>query len=313
MLSIVSIHSYAQTSLTNTSQIGFVSQIMIADAATAATVPIGTTGTGLLWDCSNLIKDASTPVINFTISSPAGTVYAADYPNANWYSSDPVLSAVVGHNYYTLNTDSFVSWGHHIAGNSYEIYDDPEAELVFPLAYNQTKTNTYSKTNYNSNGSVSSYQTGLITMTYEGNGTLKLPAGTFNDVAKVKRVRTNSLGATTTSYVWFWAATGEQLLYYDALSNNQVIYKYGAPTSIINAQIENQQCTFDMYGRISIHASQPITQITVLSIDGKKVYTNNEMHPTDYSFTLPELNNGIYFVNYVTNKQVHTQKIIVNR
>jgi hypothetical protein len=304
-------NSIAQSSITNTSPIGYVGQIMIASTASAATLPIATIGSGLTWDCSNLVQETGTPTINFTVSTPAGTTYANDYPNSNWHFTDPELVAAIVNSYHSLTADSFVFWVNRKLSSSYEIYDDPELDLVFPFAFNQSVTNSYSKTNYTSAGGISSYQTGSITLTYEGNGTLNLPGGTYPDVAKVKSVRTNSLGPTTTLYMWYNTSNGERLLTYDGVSGNQVIFRSGAPLSIKSSIVEkptlnyfiNPNCKF------TLNSDAKIQQFNLTTMNSQIIF--NEKHCNSYSFEIPKIASGLYILSVKTDKGILNEKVSI--
>ncbi len=316
---ICCIGGIAQTTITTTSQIGYTAPLIIASSSTGTTVPVSTTGAGVTWNCSNLMQEPGTPVINYTVSSPAGTMFASDYPSSNWYFTDPALSSVIGHHYYSLNADSMVLWGEHVPGNSYEIYDNPEMELPLPFAYNSTVVNTYSKTNYYSNGTISSYQTGTNTITYDSYGTLILPAGTFSNVARITNVRTNSLGSTTTSYHWYLATTGEKLLEYETNGGIKVVYNNSAPTGVGDNIAESNP--------IKIYPNPASGKFIVNLADFETGY-NNHLKISD--FTGKEVRNvfisayttevdcsdlppGIYFYHFTNiNRRLKTGKLILN-
>lgn len=304
---------FAQTTITTTSQIGYVGPLAVANAATAATVPYGTLGTGVTWDCSNLMVDALYPIINFSVLSPAGTMYAADYPTSNWYFTDPAIANLFGHHYYIMSNDSLVLLGEHTPGNSYEIYDDPELDLIFPMAYSQTVNNTYSKTNYLANGNVSSYQTGDITLTYEGNGTLILPTATYTDVAKLKSVRTNSLGPTTTSYLWVNATTGERLMMVDNVGTNNVVFKSDAPTQLQQTELEKQVSCISYLGKnVLLNSVDIIDAINVFNQMGQKVYSNNTVAQNNVYINLSQVNTGIYFISIKIKENYIVKKVMLN-
>jgi len=287
-----------------------VSQLAIADAATTATVPIGTAGNGVTWDCSNLVAQVGMPLVTFTVMSPAGTLYASDYPTANWYFTDPVLSAQFGHHYYIMTPDSLVLLGEHAPGNPYEIYDNPELDMAFPMAFNQTVINTYSKTSYNAGGSVSSSQTGDITLTYEGNGTLKLPNATYTDVAKLKSVRTNSIGPTTTSYLWVQAATGERLLNYNGNGTPSAVYKFSAPAGVASFQTDDQVfCSALGTRQVIIRAEHTIESVELYNVAGQRVYSNLHINQHEYSPNVSALSSGVYLMMVKTENGVARKKI----
>ncbi len=314
LLSFAALGLSAQPVLTTTSPIGYIGPIAQASAATVPLVPTTTTGANVTWDCSGLLPEAGLPNINFTVSAPAGTAYAADYPQSNWYFTDPALVNVIGHHYYTLTADSFVLWGAHTMGQPYEICDNPELELVFPLAYNQTSANSYSKTNYNAGGGVSSYQTGTNTITYDGYGTLILPGGTYNNVVQVSRVRTNSLGPTLNSKSWYQGATGERILLWEEkdAAPPHVVYK----ATIVNqlAQVEASKnlkvSTEPGSGIIHIQASKGINRVSLYSATGALLKTIPTGNATQYSLPA-QYARGMYILTVETEGQVISSKIVL--
>lgn len=300
---------FAQANIQNTMQIGYAMPIQIASTATAATVPIGTSGNGVTWDCSNLVQEVGTPTINFNVVSTAGTPYVSDYPSANWCFTDPALAAQVGYSYHQLTTDSFMFWGAHKSASAYEIYDNPEVVLVFPFAYNQSVTNSYSKTNYTAAGGVSSYQTGDITITYEGFGTLMLPGATYTSVAKVKSVRTNSLGPTTTSYMWYNTSNGERLLTYDGVSGNQVIYRSGTPMSVNTISSKNTIECQNHASNLVIKSMSKLERVQLVNVTGQVVYSNSAVAQNDLIIGTQEFPRGIYMVVAKSANQTKSFKV----
>ncbi len=303
----------AQPVLTNTSQIGYVAPVAVASAATVPLVPIATTGANVTWDCSGLLKEAAVPIINYTVSAPAGTLYAADYPGANWHFTDPAFVAIIGHTYYNLSIDSFVLWGRHVTGNAYEIYDNPEMDLKFPFGYSQSVNNTYSKTNYNAAGGISSYQTGDVTLTYDGYGTLILPNGTYTDVVRVKKVRTNNLGPTLNSYFWYNSTNGERLLFYEE--------KDGAgPNVVFNTNVVNSVSVINNDNKITIgnnvddhkvviSSSKNIDKIFVYNITGQLVYSMKNINTNKLDFSL-ESAKGLYIISIETDGHTVNDKVL---
>lgn len=309
----LSFNAFAQPVLNNTSQIGYVAPIAVASVATGTLVPVATAGANVTWSCVGLVKDAGYPIINYTVSSPAGTPFVADYPSANWHFTDPALAAAVGHTYCALSTDSFVLWGAHIAGSAYEVYDNPELELVFPFAYNQIVNNTYSKTNYTAVGGISSYQTGDVTLTYDGYGTLILPNGTYNNVVRVKKVRTNNLGPTLNTYTWYNSTNGERLLIYEEKAGGAVNVVYN--TNVVSSLSQyDQQHGINIHndlgaGRVSVTSPYNIEQINIYSMTGQLIRTYQNIQSPNFHFDY-ESAKGIYLVNVVSNGITTTQKVV---
>lgn len=309
----------AQTTINTTSQIGYSAPLMIASSATASTVDITIIGASVTWNSSNLMQENGTPTVNFSVSVPSGTAFASDYPNANWYWTDPALSSVVGHHYYTLTADSLAMWGIHTTGQNYEIYDNPEMELKLPFSFNDNYVNTYSKTNYYANGSVSSYNTGTNTLTYDAYGTLILPNGTFNNVARIKNVRTNSLGPTTTSYDWYLISTGELLLNYETNGGLQVVYNNSVPSGIDDVNANNFSVIvspnpFTTSSTLKINSSEILknAEVKIYDVPGKEV-KSIPVNSNEIIINRKGLENGIYFYSLINNQTiVKTGKLVVN-
>ncbi len=316
MLAVLTLR--AQTTITTTTQIGYTAPLIIASASTAASVPINTSGAAVTWNCANLQQETGTPIINYTVSSPAGTTYANDYPKANWYFTDPALTAVFGHHYYSLTTDSLVLWGEHTTGKSYEIYDDPQIDLKLPFSYSNVYANSYSKTSYNANGSVSSSQTGTVTLTYDGYGTLILPNGTFTNVARIKKERTNSLGPTTVSYTWYSIATGAQLMNYETNGGLQVVYNNVASTNINNLQNNNYTVQlfpnpFYDYATLKVRGNNTVNngKVVIFNILGQPVKTVNIIN-NEAKIERDNLLKGIYFYSLIHNDCIiYSHKFII--
>ncbi len=303
----------AQPVLTNTSQIGYTAPLALASAASAGSTPIAVAGANVSWNAASLVKDPGIPIINFTVTTPVGTAYAADYPNANWYFTDPALVAIAGHNYYHLATDSFVLWGAHVAGSAYEIYDNPEMDLKFPFAYNDNVVNTYSKTNYTAAGGISSYQTGDVTLTYDGYGSLTLPAGTYNNVIRIKKVRTNNLGPTLTSYTWYHATNGERLLFYEekAGATINVIFNTNVVSSISDVFSNNQiDIKVDPNsGAMMIQSDKKIEKVTLYSTTGAAIKQIQNVNSNQINF-VNEAAKGVYILSVMSEGRVSNSKIV---
>ncbi|MCC7030394.1 MAG: T9SS type A sorting domain-containing protein [Chitinophagaceae bacterium] len=311
-ITLISLRCAAQPVLTTTSQIGYVAPIAVVSAATLPMVPIATTGANASWDASGLVKDAATPIINYTVSAPAGTTYAADYTNANWHFTDPALLAILGNTYYNLSADSFVLWGAHVTGSAYEIYDNPEMDLAFPFAYNQIVNNTYSKTNYTAAGGISSYQTGNVTLTYDGYGTLILPNGTYNNVVRIKKVRTNDLGPTLTSYYWYNSVNGANLLMYEEKAG-------GTPNAAFNtnvvsrvADLQNNyqvQISTDLENNmIVINSASNIDRVKVYSLTGQLILSASNINAAHWHQQLQSAK-GMYLVQVECNGETIKGKV----
>ncbi len=306
----------AQTTIIGTSPIGYSVGLAIASPATATNVPIGTIGNGVTWNCSSL-QIGTNPIVSLNVSSPISKPYQSDYPLANWHLGVTYLTSTLTNEFYNLNADTLVKYGDHVSGSSYEIYSNPEASLKFPFSFGNVYNETYAKTNYNSSGMVTSNQTGSVTLTYDGFGTLILPCGTFNNVARIKKDRTNSLGPTTSSYLWLTVPNGEQLLHYETNGGIKVNYVNNITTTSI--QKNNLQNTDALIyptitsNSVNIISKHNLNYYKIYNQLGEIVEQEKIGNKTNFILDL-NLQHGLYFIELGDSETEQTiiKKIIIN-
>ena len=224
-------YSNYSTSLTSTLSVALAENLSFNPAL------VTTTGTGVTWDASALTAQSGFPAVNFIFGSPAATPHASLYPASNYVQYDPALTAVVEYEYLIVNADSVTIEGSYTPSTAHEIFQDPDKSLVFPFAYGQSFTDSYAKTNYSDASTISSFQTGTRTTTFNGFGTLILPQGSFNNVALFSSERTNSLGPNSFSYTWIDINNGNRLLYVSE-NNGSVTIAYNTILSTVISTLE---------------------------------------------------------------------------
>jgi hypothetical protein len=292
-------------------QIGASIPITISTPASVASANYSGTGASFTWNCIGLVDGNGGTVINYQGLTNAGTPFAADYPNANFVLTDPSLAALVGYDYSHISNDSLVSWGTHTAGQSYEIFSNPEKQFIFPLTFGQTFVDSYQKTNYNASGAVTSNQTGIHTITYDGHGTLILPSGSFTNVARLKDERTNSLGPNTTDYIFLDLNTGLLVMVVndDAIADG-IIYTVSSPSSIQSATNGKEEISINLInGDLRVQSPLEINRVELFDGSGAKKYESHVNELNSFQAKI-ELNPGIYFLRVSTEHGVITKKVI---
>jgi hypothetical protein len=306
------LHSQAQQTITGTTAVGYSVTFAAATPATASTVPVSTTGANVTWNCSGLAT--ANQVFTLNISNPSNQPYFSDYPSSNWNLNASVSTMTLVNDFFILTADSLVKLGGHVAGNSYEIYNNPQLEFKFPFNFNDVVINTYAKTSYNANGSVSSTQTGSVTLSYEGYGTLILPVGTFTNVAMLKRVRTNSIGPTTTSYSWVMYPSGERLLEYDTNGSIKANYIYSlSPNGIAELSLADNNLLYPSIsnGLFTVKTKGGFNSLEVTDSYGKIIKSLSKTSEENVAVEIA--GSGIYFVRVVnSDNSVKVKKVIVN-
>jgi hypothetical protein len=93
--------------------------------------------------------------------------------------------------FYSANQAALQSWGEYASGgNAYQIYSDAKDLLRFPIGFGQSFTDEYASANRISENAGEYNRQGVINVEVDANGTLITPAGTFNNVLRVKSTDT---------------------------------------------------------------------------------------------------------------------------
>jgi|SRR6218665_208856 len=239
--------------------------VVIANPSSFSMSLTTTTGTSVTWNASALVQQSGTPTIHIIAADPSTTPYGSLYPAANYAQYDPALTSLIAYEYVLFNADSLVTVGRYPSSAAHEDFQDYDKHLVFPFSYGQSFTDNYAKTNYSSATTVSSYQTGTRTVSFNGYGTLMLPQGTFTNVALITEVRTNSLGPGTNAYTWYEVSTGKKLMFLENNGGTTIVYTIDTPTGI-----EEMQATYN----VTLFPN-PMQSSATLNIGSADVLKNN--------------------------------------
>lgn len=284
--------------------------LVIASAPSSMIGLTTMTGTGVTWNASSLTQAPGTPVVHMTFVDPATTPNGQLYPNSNYANYDPALASFIGVQYFQINSDSMVSWGSYEPSTSHEIFQDADKYLIFPFSYGQSFSDNYAKTNYSDANTISSYQTGVRMVAFNGHGTLILPQGTFTNVGMFSELRTNSLGPNSTRFTWFDLTTGKRLMMYSENNGNEVgVYSTDAPTSVIGLE-QSDVMIFPNPASMAIKllGAQRFENYSIYNTVGMSVQSgeiNNATIPTHL------LAKGVYFVNLISASGQVTRSFVI--
>jgi len=255
------------------------------------------TGNGVTWNAAGLTQQSGTPNIALIYGNPSSTPYVSLFPNSNFVQYDPALTAVVSYDYVNFSNDSLVRVGQYSPSTAHEIYYNADKALIFPFSLNQTFIDTYAKTNYSDATTMSSFQTGTRTVSYVGFGTLILPQATFNNVALISALRTNSLGPDSYTYTWYEVSAGKQLLFYSE-NNGTVTIAYNTDLNTSITEIASFQ-NLNIYpnpakNSIAIIDKQNVNKVNIINTQGQSVIFEVNYNQIDVSL-LPK---GLYMIYY---------------
>lgn len=157
-----------------------------------------TTGTNVTWNMAGILPTTQLPW-DVDHMAPASTPHPTTFPSSNYVTFE---SEIPRYNYYDLNGSEMErvgSWA-----NQQNSYQDGQVELVFPLQYGTSSSDTWANT-------VSSFD-GTYSFSVVGSGTLVLPNGTYPDVL-LMRVVLDELFIIE-QYIWVNAQNGAYLMIY---------------------------------------------------------------------------------------------------
>ncbi|MEX1189415.1 MAG: T9SS type A sorting domain-containing protein [Bacteroidia bacterium] len=273
----------------------------------------GADGSGQNWDFSGLSSD-STFVENLV--PPSTAAGASSFPEAtvaNTFTQDDVVFS----SFFKGDASSYSLLGSFASGSGIDLtflYSNPIDIMRFPVGFGQSFSDDFASS-INSGGF--SYQrNGSVQVDVDGSGTLTTPAGTFNDVLRLKSVESYQLvglppipGSSTsgviTSYNYVSAAhPGAVLLNYtitdDLINEPDTAVGYADPTYVNLSEVASN--SFEVYPNpaneeVRINTSNKLTAVEIIDIQGRVIYTqalNNST--TNVSISTSSFEAGIYLL-----------------
>lgn len=175
----------AQSTLTAANFNPMVGDGFINHICDTAGITAGAAGAGLTWDYSALITTSVDTGVATACSATANCVL---FPGSSY--------AIVSHAttlipYYIASSNKLQQDGYYEAADTNAVYSTPIDQFHYPFTYNTTFSAPYA--GIVTLGAVSAHETGTITVTCDGYGTLKLPGGITE--TNVLRVTTSQLFA----------------------------------------------------------------------------------------------------------------------
>ncbi len=160
---------------------------------TADPIGPGDAGNGVTWDFSSVIADDTLAPFETQFVDPVETPFAADFMNAN-LAQTLIEDSLEGdfYSYYQLTDDQFsiLGLGANVeeSGSIKTVYSDPEVIMQFPFSFGNSFTDTWENTSTITSdiGEFMNTTRGEVEVTFDGTGTLITPAGSFDNVARIK-------------------------------------------------------------------------------------------------------------------------------
>ncbi len=159
-------------------------------------IPAGPATAGFTFDASAATLG---PGAQSQYMAPASTPYASSFPQATLASTG--LTNQDTYSYMSINGNEFLNWG--LYGTQMNvIYTNAEKLYQFPMTYGSSWSDNFTGTATASG--ISMTRSGTTTGNYNGHGTVIMPFGTFNNVARLELSQTYNdeyMGFITTTQV----------------------------------------------------------------------------------------------------------------
>lgn len=284
----------------------------------------GLSGANVIWDFSNMPGDTTLTSI---VGLCPGENICNEFPEATQYSKTGT-----GNSYtmYKKNNSSFEVVGSYNGVDPYYHNANTEKVAVFPITYNQSFTDIYA-----SNNATATIK-GTVDLLVDGYGTLITPVGTYNDVLRIKRVKTDTtiIGATISvvrSTTYEWVKTGmptiagmlKGQILFPVQQVSQAVFSY-TPLDNVTALQELDQLGKHMtiYPNPAIGENVQlkitdciVSSLRMLDITGRLLYDEKISDGQADIFQIPvkNISPGIYMVIVNTNLGSMVKRVTISR
>lgn len=272
----------------------------------------GNAGANQTWDLSSM---TGTPAGTYTAVAVSSTPMGSSFPGSNI-----CLVSDTTYTYYNT-TPSLFQFSGLATGTLLLSYSDPEDYLRFPCTYNSSYTDTWA---VSFTTSITFYRKGSSTVTADGYGTLKTPAGTYNNAMRIHTVQTYKDSAdisgfpyiitySNDEYMWYVDGTHYPVATLFSLSVNSGPPEQGAtyiglPLGINDPEVLNKFEIFpnpvssDLRFDIDLKENKTI-EVQLFNAIGTLVRTpinkEGKTGPNEYTIHVGDLTEGIYFARII--------------
>lgn len=307
----------------------------------------GAAGANQTWDLTGMSPEI---VSTSNFLSPSGLPESNSFPGATHTAFTPIEDTGELYGYVAVGNNQIEDMGYYSFGPDYDIlflYTNPRTELVFPLSYNDSFSDTYQSEmeNETENGPILSENNGTIDAIVDGYGTLITPAGTFTDVLRVRYeeeanstitfqgIQVSSSETTTTEYKYFKAGYPSPLatLRTTVLSSMGTVVEETQTGSFLidlSVGVEEKE---SMFTNVQLFPTPATTHIDLrlnseygaeanfmlLSTSGKMVHQWNQQTLISGSnqlrLELPELASGFYLLQMGNEKGWRTDRVLIGK
>ena len=288
----------------------------------APVIDISQTGANHIWDYSGLTGGTTSA----TIDSTTAGQYLDSFPSAN-----QLILSNNGESYYSKDATGLSYHGFYGQGFAHVDFTDKSELLITPITYNDVFNETFGGTVHNFFTNIISERNGTIEIKADGYGDLILPYGTVPNVLRILRVSLSDdyvNGVLTESFV------DSTVTFYDQFTNNLIAayathyladgtntvntFRYLAEGQLLNVEpvTVSDLPDFSVFPNpasqsVTLQFNQSVKAISITDINGRLVSTIDVSKHVK-TIDLTDFSKGLYFVNYRTETEAYSKKLIVN-
>ncbi|MBD81381.1 MAG: hypothetical protein CL840_20860 [Crocinitomicaceae bacterium] len=278
------------------------------------------TGAGQTWDFSGF---TGTKVTSAYHNATSG-VDAVNHVGAT------MVEKVSGYeNYWNISASSYSFEGAFIPGAARINFSDPKEYLFFPMAFNQTKNETFSGKVNNIRAGQIFDRSGTITIKADGSGVLKFPGGKTSNVLKVTNVAsyTDKFGGST-----IYTYTDSLVFWYDGITKNYLAayvatYANGVKSlgafylidqSVLgNGESFKSSSNINVYPNpasqhVSVSGLRDVERVELLSMSGQVLESYDVFNEASVHFSVSDYQAGLYLIKIYGENGVSTKRLLVN-
>jgi len=325
---LINFATYAQVTLTDTGINSIVGESF--SYIKGGYVNPGNAGANQTWNFPALIT--STPNM-VTVGNPGSTIIGANFPNANIAWSNTTS----GESFYFKTSSTILQLEGKFENTWIMPYSNPEELIHFPFthldSFVDTWANQYQKNTY------TFYQKGSTKVIADGYGTLITPAGTYNNVMRIRYDRTDKDSTyqinipmvtfdTIIEFKWYQNGTHCPIATSYSIKNSLGGQTFGSTylvnfvginendNSISNLNVfpnpaaKNISLQFNLQSENSVE----LKIVNTLGATVKKENIQNlQTGNNSINISIAELANGVYFAQIKNGNTIETKRFVVSK
>lgn len=320
------IMAYAQPSITRAGVDRVNSTINLKSEDVSGTaITAGASGANITWDFS--AYTGTNPIAYINKACP-GESNCFRFPGANRIAT---IAGADTHDFSMMtDVDATMvgSYSGPALGDVTVTYVNPLIEYKFPITYQQQFDDTYE---FNSVSAAigNTNETGQVSVTVDGYGTVKTPKGTYANVLRIKRMRTATqlisvlptpITATYTNESYQWISQADGMVFsfaintfvFNGSTNVSKSVSYLDTAVLSTVDLDGKKDAVSVYPNpstdfIMIVSKEGLKKVVIRSLEGKTVLTTEKFEKIDVS----KLPKGVYILQGERkNGTVVSKKII---